>query len=184
MEVIHDEDAVRVAISGLAGQVIGKYKEKNPLFVSLLNGGPVFSTLLMMEVELQDPDFCPEVSYLNVETYGNGQQAKEPQVTQPLSSSVDVGGRLVVVLDEVLDSGATMTEVEKDLYGLGADGVDLVVLVQKERQRQHWQQATLHGLTAPDEWLVGMGMNGAPGRPSEAYRFADYIGAIRQSASQ
>lgn len=169
---------MRAAVSDLAGRIISRYKGKNPLFVSLLNGGPVFSTLLMMEVERRDPDFCPDVCYLNIETYGVGQQAKESVIAQGLPAGTNTEGRLAVVLDEVLDSGVTMKTVEEYLYNLGVAVTELVVLVQKERERELWPEATMYGLKAPDKWLGGMGMNGAPGAAPEAYRFASYVGVI------
>ncbi|HEU4984539.1 MAG TPA: phosphoribosyltransferase family protein [Nitrososphaera sp.] len=178
LKVIYDAAAVSGAISKLAAQVIDRYKGRDALFVSLLNGGPVFSTMLMMEADRQDPDFCPEVCYLNIETYGDGQTAREPKLTQPLSSGTRVKGRVAVVLDEVLDSGVTTAKAEEYLRSLGAEDVELVVLVRKERQRKAWQEATLYALAAPDVWLNGLGMDGSPGRPPEVFRFADYISVV------
>lgn len=178
LKVIYDAAAVKDAIVELAGRVIDRYKGRDVLFVSLLNGGPVFSTLLMMEADRLDPDFCPEVCYLNIETYGDGQVAREPKIVQALSPNVRVKGRLVVVLDEVLDSGVTTGKAEEYVRGLGAADVELVVLVKKERQRAVWKDATLHALTAPDVWLNGVGMDGSPGRPPESFRFADCISVV------
>lgn len=178
LRVIYDAAAINDAIGKLAGRVIDRYKGRDVLFVSLLNGGPVFSTMLMMEADRQDPDFCPEVCYLNIETYGDSQTAKEPKLTQPLSPNTQVKGRVVVVLDEVLDSGVTTARAGEYLLGLGATDVELVVLIEKERERKVWQRATLYALTAPDVWLNGLGMDGSPGRPPEVFRFADYISVV------
>lgn len=164
----------------MASRVVARYRNQNPLFVTLLNGGVVFSTLLMMEIERQAPDFCPEVCYMNIETYGYGQSAGEPIVTQPLPPSARTEGRLVVVLDELLDSGASTAKAEEYLRGLGATDVELVVLLQKQRERKVWQNATLYMLDAPDAWLCGFGLNGAPGRPPESYRFAGFL-AVAQT---
>ncbi len=178
LKTLYDSQAVSEAIGKLAQQVIGRYKGRDALFVSLLNGGPVFSTLLMMEADRRDPDFCPEVCYLNIETYGTGQTPKEPVITQELSPNVRVKGRVAVVMDEVLDSGVSTAKAEEYLRGLGATDVELVVLIRKDRERKAWQEPTLHALATPDLWLNGIGMDGSPGRPPEAFRFADYISVV------
>ena len=181
IEIIHDAATVQTAIGQLASRVVERYAGTDTLFISLLDGGPEFSTPLMMEAHRLDPDFHPEVAYIDTDKYGDDRIGKEVRITRGLPDDVRVKGRLAVILDEVLDSADTTEKVEEYLLGLGAVGVEVVVLAQKERRRRVWQEATIHGLTTPNGWLVGMGMNGAPGMVPEAYRFADYIGMVKGS---
>ena len=162
----------------MAGRVVERYGGTDTLFVSLLDGGPEFSTPLMTEAHRLDPNFHPEVRYIDTDKYDDDQVGKEVRITRGLPDDVRVQGRLAVILDEVLDSAETTEKVEDYLLGLGAIGVEVVVLAQKERPRRVWQEATMYGLTTPNGWLVGMGMDGAPGMAPEVYRFADYIGMV------
>lgn len=176
MEILFDEAEVSQRIHDMAAEVIERYKDKRPLFVCLLRGGVQFGSLLMFEITKLDPEFHPETEYLKVVTYGHGRKAQAPKII-PLFDADTVQGRNIVLVDDVLDTGATPFAVEQFVRDLGARDIDLVVLSQKQREREYWQEATIYGFKTPDVWLAGMGCDDAAVAP-EAYRWAPYIGAV------
>lgn len=174
--ILVDARAVGERIAVLATEVIAQYGHEKPLFVCLLRGGVPFASGLMCAIVEQDPDFHPELEYMKITTYGDGREARTPEVLTGMDEAV-INGRTVVILDDVLDTGRTPAAVEAYLRSRGAADVKLIVLAQKQKERSQWQQATLYGFEVPDVWLVGMGCDDATVAP-EAYRWAPFIGAV------
>jgi hypoxanthine phosphoribosyltransferase len=160
--LLQSKQAVEQRIGELAAEIIMRYKNEQPLFVCLLRGGAPFASQLMFAIVEQAPDFHPELDYMTVKTYGDERTDKPAELIMGLSPKTKVAGRLVIVLDDVLDKGVTAEFTSNYLVQRhSAKAVDLVVLVQKKRTRQTYQSAAIYGFEAPDEWLTGMGMDDA-----------------------
>jgi hypoxanthine phosphoribosyltransferase len=174
-EILYSEAEVDERIGQMASEIIGRYKDENPLFVCLMRGAVPFASKLIFEIVRQDRDFNPEVDNMTVTTYGAERQAHPPQVIYDLAPDTETQGRRVVLLDDCLDKGITADFTSEYLKSQhGAAEVDLVVLVQKQRPRQHFAQATLYGFEARDVWLTGMGLDDAH-YGKEAGRWLSYI---------
>lgn len=163
-------------ITQLAQGVLERYADTKPLFVCLLRGGVPFASQLMFEMTKLSPAYYPEMEYLKVVTYGEGREAKTPTITA-LFDVETVRSRIIVMVDDVLDTGRTPAAVEDYLQGLGAQKVDLVVLTQKQKHRERWRQATACGFEIPDKWQIGMGCDDTSTAP-EAFRWAPFIGLV------
>jgi hypoxanthine phosphoribosyltransferase len=167
--------AVTERIEEIASSVIARYKGKNPLFVCLLRGGAPFASRLMFAIVRQDPYFHPELDYMTIKTYADERTSKPPELVMDLSPSTKAGGRLVVLLDDVLDKGVTADFAERTLLETHAAGaVELIVLIQKKQPRKVYQAATLFGFESPPDWLTGMGLDDAR-IAREANRWAGYV---------
>lgn len=158
----------------MASEVIERYRFKNPLFVCLLRGGAPFASQLLFNITTQSPAFHPEMDYMTVKTYSNRRASKPPELVMDLAPDTDTKGRTVIVLDDVLDEGGTADFVSNYLLKRGAASVDMVVLVQKQKARGKYIEASLFGFEAPDEWVIGMGMDDHRVQ-KEAYRWAGHI---------
>lgn len=173
--IIASEDQVTNRIDELAAEIITKYKAKNPLFICLLRGGAPFATRLMFAITARDPEFHPEMDYLSVKTYGDERTDKQPELLADILASTKPAGRPVIVLDDVLDKGVTAAFAHQHMTERhGAASVDLVVLIQKNRDRTAYPNASLNGFEAPDDWLTGMGLDDAT-IAKEANRWAGYV---------
>jgi hypoxanthine phosphoribosyltransferase len=157
--LLHSAEAVSERIDEMAAELVERYRDDKPLFVCLLRGGAPFATQLMFAVAKLDPTFHPELDYMTVRTYATERSASHPELVMGLAPGTDIHGRTVVMLDDVLDKGHTAGFTSGYLRLLGAASVDLVVLMQKQCEREHYPEATIHGFVAPDEWLTGMGMD-------------------------
>lgn len=162
------------SITKLAASLIDDFSDTSPLFVCLLRGAAPFAMKVMQEITRQAPTFHPELDYLTVKTYGDERAASAPQIITDLTPSTIVRNRPVVVLDDVLDSGATAAFVSETLKTRGASQVTLAVLVEKTINRTSYPHAEYHCFTAGPEWLAGMGMDDRATAP-EAYRWSDEI---------
>lgn len=171
---------VTARIDALATEIVTRYKSQAPLFVSLLRGSAAFTAQLMFAIARCDPDFHPEVDYMTVSTYGSGRQGSAPEIVMDLSPSTVVDGRVIVILDDILDKGLTSAFTRDHLLARGALRADLVVLAQKDTPRAHGETATLYGFLVPDAWIIGMGMDDAR-VARDGYRWLDYL-AIADAA--
>jgi len=166
-------------IDEMAAEIIKRYKGKNPLFVCLLRGGAPFATRLMFAISRLDPNFQPELDYMTVKTYGDEREGRPSKLIMDVAPITDVSGRHIILLDDVLDKGFTASFAHEHFINThDAVGVDLVVLVQKKRERTIYQNASLYGFEGPDVWLTGMGMDDAR-IGKEANRWLDFIGTAK-----
>lgn len=165
------------AIKNLATQLIQDFRDKKPLFVTLLRGAVPFASKLMFEITKRAPDFHPELDYMMTSTYGDGRKTNAPRILTELSPGTEVEGRTVIVLDDVLDTGVTTALVAKHLLEHGAKLVKLAVLVEKDIEREHMHRADYACFHVGPEWLVGMGMDDAA-TTKEGFRWLDEIRVV------
>lgn len=176
---LHTADQIDTEITRIASEVIHDHRGDNPLFVGLLRGAAPFASKLMFEMAKQAPDMHPELDYMMVSTYGAGHLAHEPRIVTDLSPTTAVRDRTVIIVDDVLDKGITAEFVRKHLLSMGAHGVHLAVLAQKQVERVYDITPDYCGFDAGDEWLVGMGMDDAE-LAHEGNRWLDQIWEIKR----
>lgn len=178
-EMIATSEEVTARINELALEIVARYKNEKPLFVCLLRGGAPFASKLMFAIAAADPDFHPEMDYLNVKTYGDERTDKPPELLADILPSTQAADRRVILLDDVLDKGLTADFASRFMIEThGALAVDMIVLIEKDRERQTYPHATLKGFDAPADWLTGMGMDDS-GITKEANRWAGYVAIAR-----
>jgi len=173
-------EQVEARITEMATGLIDRYRDDNPLFVCFMKGGVPFTARLMMEVARQDPNFHPEVDYMIISTYGQGRMANDPEIVTGLAPGVIVEGRTIVMVDDVLDTGATMGFAKRYFEEkLGAEKIESIVLVNKIQERTLYTgKPVLTGFEVEDdEWLSGMGMDDASLGP-EANRWSGDIAIV------
>jgi hypoxanthine phosphoribosyltransferase len=157
----------------LAQDIVDRYKDVNPLFVCLLKGAVPFTTDLMRAIEKLDPDFVPDVEYMRTTTY-SGTEAGKTAITGDLPGEVkeSVKGRVVIIIDDVIDEGNTMSAVVPHIHNLGAREVTVVTMLQKNdvERKPGTPDADLYGFDSGPEWVIGNGLND-DGRRKEAGRW-------------
>lgn len=174
--IFANQQQVANRITQVAQLILERYADTKPLFVCLLRGGVPFASRLMFEITAQSPAYYPEMEYLKVTTYAEGREAQVPRITSLFDEHM-ITDRTIVMIDDVLDTGRTPAAVQDYLARQGALAVDLVVLTQKRKPRDHWQDATICGFDLPDNWQIGMGCDDASTAP-EAFRWAPYVGIV------
>ncbi len=168
---------VDIIVTKMASQLVKDYPE-SPLFVALLRGGAPFATKLMFAITKQAPQYHPELDYMVVSTYGQDRTASEPVIITDLAPSTNPGGRDIIILDDVIDKGLTSDFVHELLVNRGAKSVKLAVLVDKKVEGR-LSQADYAGLTANDQWLIGMGLDDAKSG-HEHHRWSESIWEIHK----
>lgn len=153
-EIIIPELDIDHRIREMAVEFRDKYPA-SPLFVGPLNGCVPFAAQLMDELGKLDPAYNPQLEYMDVTTYGEGQVAQEPKIERDLDTSVH--DREVWIIDDIADTGKTHSGISDHLYTRGAASVHTAVLVERETTPTRADMVAFK--IAETKWLVGKGMN-------------------------
>lgn len=151
-EIIHDESAVQRAVDEVAMAICARLADKYPLVLCVMTGGIVFCGQLMTKL-----GFPLDFDYLHATRYGpETQGGKISWRTAPWTS---VKGRSVLVVDDILDEGVTLAAVKESLTRMGAAEVLTAVFADKINGKQKPIAADFVGLTVPDRFVFGFGMD-------------------------
>lgn len=169
-ELIHSAEVVSAAVNDLAVQIKNKLAVKNPLVLCVMTGGLIFSGQLLTKL-----DFPLEFDYLHATRYGpDTQGGKISWRSAPWTS---VKGRTVLVVDDILDEGVTLAAVKESLRRMGAAEVLTAVFTDKLNGKQKPISADFVGLTVPDRFVFGFGMD-----VDGAWRHLPAIYAMKEDA--
>lgn len=151
---LYDFSEVDRAIARMADALTRDYRERNPVCLVLLNGGVIFAGRLLPLL-----DFPLEQDYVHATRYEGKTAGGHLSWRTPPQE--DLQGRHVLVLDDVLDEGATLTAVMDACADQGAASVCSAVLVDKRHERKAIPnlRADYTGLDAEDAFLFGCGMD-------------------------
>ncbi len=151
-ELIHAPEAVCEAVARVAGEIQATLAEKNPLVLCVMTGGLIFSGQLLPKLA-----FPLDFDYLHVTRYG--QDTQGGKLSWRSAPWTPVKGRSVLVVDDILDEGVTLAAVKDSLIRLGAAEVRTAVFVEKENGKNKPIRADFVGLTVPDRFVFGFGMD-------------------------
>ncbi len=169
-EVLFTEEQLRQKVDELGAQITADYRGKNPLIVSVLKGSYVFMADLTRRIDTP----C-NVDFMVVSSYGAGTKTSgEVQIIKDLENSID--GRDLIIVEDILDSGVTLSYLMKVLTARGANSIRLCTLLSKPDRRKIDVHIDYLGFEIPDEFVVGYGLDFA-----EKYRNLPYIGILKPS---
>ncbi len=169
-EVLFTEEQLRQKVDELGAQITADYQGKNPLIVSVLKGSYVFMADLTRRIDVP----C-QVDFMVVSSYGAGTKTSgEVQIIKDLENSID--GRDLIIVEDILDSGVTLSYLMKVLAARGANSIRLCTLLSKPERRKVDIRVDYLGFEIPDEFVVGYGLDFA-----ERYRNLPYIGILKPS---
>lgn len=172
--VIIDEDELQARISQLAAQLSDEYKGKAPVFVGVLKGVVMFyADFLKHFTEHCQMDFMWISSYEGTSTTGN--------VVVKKDISSDIKGRHVVILEDIYDTGNSLSFVYQHLLSKEPASLKICTLLDKPARRNPdiTLQPDYTGFVIPNEFVVGYGLD-----YDEFYRNLPYIGVLKPEVYQ
>jgi hypoxanthine phosphoribosyltransferase len=144
---------IEVAVNRLASAIKRDYHDKNPLLVGILKGSFMFMADLVRLL-----DFPLEVEFVRLSSYSSGQQTSgRVKVVQGLRSAIT--GRDVLVVEDIVDTGITITFLLDYLKKKNPASLRLCSLTDKPSRRQVPVTIDYLGFTVPDKFLVGYGLD-------------------------
>jgi hypoxanthine phosphoribosyltransferase len=151
-DLIHSAQAVDAAIGRVAAEITAKLKDQYPLVLSVMGGAVVFTGRILPLLE-----FPLEFDYIHASRYGAATSGGA--VDWKVEPKGNVAGRVVLVLDDILDIGDTMLAIRERVLGLGAKKFCSAVLTDKQKSRPKPIYADFVGLSLPDRYVFGCGMD-------------------------
>lgn len=144
--------AVQTALDRMAHDISARLADRNPLVITVLNGGLVFAGQLLPRLL-----FALEITYVHVRRYGR--ETKGGELVWIAGPQESVSGRTVLLLDDILDEGETLLAIRSRLYELGATEVLLAAFAVKIRKELPRVMADFTGIRVPDRFVFGFGMD-------------------------
>jgi hypoxanthine phosphoribosyltransferase len=162
--ITEEQLAQRVKI--LAQEIERDFRGRETVVISLLSGTVIFLADLMRHLNLP-----LRLDFIGVSSYGTGTESGELVFTKELR--LDVRGREVLLVDDILDTGKTLSRVLPKLRALKPRRIQSCVLLDKPERRMEKVEADYVGFTVPDFFVVGYGLDFA-----ERYRNLPFVGVL------
>lgn len=151
---IHTAQAVQLALDKMAHEIEEVLEDKNPVLLCAMVGGLVTTGQLLPRL-----DFPLQLDYIHATRYRDQMQGGQIEwVTMPRISLKD---RVVLVIDDILDGGITLAEAVNYCRSQSAQSIYSAVLVDKQRERpaEGLKKADFTGVTVPNRYVFGCGMD-------------------------
>jgi len=146
-------EKIRETVDKMAEQMNKDLAGKNPLFICILNGSFMFAAEIFKRIDFVDSEisFVKLASYQGEKTTGN--------VKQLIGLNEKIEGRTVVVLEDIVDSGITIDNIQEQLKKLKPEKVLVATLLLKPDALQKKVQLDYIGLEIPNDFIVGYGLD-------------------------
>ena len=164
---------IQQAVEKLGRQLTAEYQSKNPLVIGVLRGAAPFMVDLIRTMNCR-----LEIDFIDVSSYG---EATESSGTVTILKDIDsqVAGRHVLLIEDIVDTGQTLQKLLELFNARGAATVKVCSLLDKPERRIAPVQADYVGLTIPNEFVVGYGLDFR-----QHYRNLPYIGVLKPEVYQ
>ena len=160
-QLLHSVAVVENPIQVMADKINARLANANPIVLCVMNGGIVVTGQLITRL-----DFPLTLDAINVSRYGNQTSGSQLNWLQKPVSSLE--GRVVLIVDDILDQGITLDAIYQYCQAQGASQIYSAVLVEKQLDIIKPIQADFIGLSVADHYVYGYGM--------------DYKGYLRNAA--
>ena len=165
--VLIDKEQIEQKVAQLGMQITQDYQGERPLVVCTLKGAVTFFADLVRKIDLD-----LEFDFIAASSYGNRSVSSgELRVSKDLSSNPR--GRKVILVEDIIDTGRTLSHLKQNLLYRGAQDVKIYTFLDKPSRRVVDLKPDYCGFSIPDEFVVGYGLDYA-----EKYRNLDYVGIL------
>ncbi len=169
-EILYSEEQLRARIKVLGEEITRAYADKTEpiVLVSVLRGSYIFMADLSRAIDLP-----VQIDFMSVSSYGAGTKSSgQVEIKKDLSDSIE--GVHVIVVEDILDSGNTLSYLLQVLQARNPASIALCTLLDKPERREKPIYADYVGFTVPNAFIVGYGLDYA-----EQYRNLPYIGILK-----
>ena len=165
--ILLTRDEIEDKVSEVGRRITEDFRDKDPIFVGVLKGCFIFMADLMRHVDIKcTMDFMAVSSYCGTSSTG------AVKINKDLSQ--DIEGRHVIIVEDILDSGVTLSYLKRYLMGRKPASINIVTLLDKPARRKADVFADYSCFEVPDAFVVGYGLD-----YNEHYRNLPYIGVLK-----
>ncbi|MDD2417420.1 MAG: hypoxanthine phosphoribosyltransferase [Oscillospiraceae bacterium] len=167
-EILFSAEQIAGIVERMGKQISKDYQGKDLIMISVLKGSLIFMADLMRSIDVP----C-SIDFLSVTSYGSGTSTTgEVRILKDLDISLE--GKDVLVVEDILDSGMTLSFLLKSLKARYPKSIKLCTLLDKPERRRVNITADYIGVQVPDMFIVGYGLDYA-----EKYRNLPYIAVLK-----
>lgn len=166
--VVSQEDLAR-RVRELGAEITADYADQPPLLVGVLKGAIMFMADLARQIDLP-----VEMDFMAVSSYGN--TTKSSGVVRIVKDlDLDLGGRHVLLVEDIIDSGLTLAYLRKNLLARNPASVEVCALLVREGLQQRDPDLRYVGFRIPPDFVVGYGLD-----VDERYRNLSWIASYHE----
>lgn len=166
--VLYSRQDIEDAIDRLSTQLTEEYRDKRPIIISVLSGAILFTVDMIEKM-----DIMAQLDFIDVSTYFGG-TASTGKLKLIHDLNKDVKDRNVLIMEDIVDSGHTLSFLIDLLKKRGAKSVKTVSLLDKPEGREYDVTVDYYGFKVPNEFLVGYGLD-----YKGYYRNLPYVGVLK-----
>ena len=170
-ELLFSAGQVQAAVHRVAAEINAALSEQHPLVLAVMGGAVIFSGQLLPML-----DFPLDFDYVHVSRYGDARHGGA--MRWKVEPGENVRGRVVLLLDDILDEGHTLAALRERVLALGAARCYSAVFADKQHGRPKPVRADFVGMSVPDRFVFGYGMD-----IQGAWRNLPAIYAVREQDS-
>ena len=145
-------DTIQAVVIEMADAIYGDYKDKAPLFLCVLNGAFMFAADLFKHYR----GSC-EISFIKLSSYAGTQTTGEVKTLIGLEE--EIRGRHVIILEDIVDSGITVSHLVKDLSDYSPESIRVAALLLKPASVRTDVRPDYVGMEIPNDFIVGYGLD-------------------------
>lgn len=169
VSILFTAEEIARRVKSLAEEIAGEI-EGDTVIVALLRGSFIFAADLVREMHYVD--FHPQIDFMTLSSYGSNTESSG-SVNIQRDITTDLEGKNVLIVDDILESGRTLSFAKHLLKDRGAKEVKVAVLLEKPGKKVVKVEADFVGFRVPDRFVVGYGLDCA-----NFYRELPYIGIL------
>ena len=152
-EILISHEEVLTAVRKLGEMITADYAGKEPVMVCVLKGACIFYADLLREIDLHIT-----MDFVIASSYGSGTQSTG-NVMIKKDLDFDIQGRDVIIVEDIVDSGVTLSFLKRMLTDRGAASIRIATLLDKPARRKNNLKADYFCFTIPNEFVVGYGLD-------------------------
>ena len=167
------EEEIRARIKELGAEITRDYAGLNPLLIGVLKGACFFLSDLLRAIDTR-----VSIEFMAISSYGSSTRTSgEVRIMKDLDVAIE--GRHILVVEDIVDTGLTLSYLLANLASRGAASVKLAALLDKHERRQKEVKIDYLGFQIPDEFVVGYGLDFA-----ERYRNLPFIAVLKNPEAE
>jgi len=168
-DVLLSAEQIQAKVAALGAAVERDYEGLRPLLIGVLKGSVVFLADLMRNI-----DMPLDVDFMGAASYGDSAESSG-EIKVRLEPALDVAGRHVLVVEDIIDTGLTVSKLLQMIREREPASLKVCTLLDKPARREADVEPDYVGFETPDEFLVGYGLDYA-----ETYRNLPCVGILKR----
>ncbi|MBN2697479.1 MAG: hypoxanthine phosphoribosyltransferase [Bacteroidales bacterium] len=151
-EIFIDESEIQKEVARIAGEINRDLADRDPVFLGILNGAFMFASDLFKQM-----DFPVQISFLKLASYAG--TSSTGTVKQLIGINMDLKDRVVVVIEDIVDTGVTLDTILRQLSGYQPEALIVATFLHKPEATIHKIPLDYVGIRIPNKFVIGYGLD-------------------------